>query len=167
MSNSDSGHQSVSNTSGSRFLHEYQFIPERPTGRDGMMTSLPLAHSRVCIGPESGRQGMMAPQGSILQGESLGNAFGLDGKPLANLMMMQRDTYENHPAFGPQPQILHQDAYSSAFGYEGQFGVYNNLNILHNNVLSPQSFLHGIENIPIYNEQELLNHRNKRKKVIV
>jgi hypothetical protein len=128
-----------------------------------MMTPPPLGLPRICTGPESSIHGVMVQQGSILPvNNCLGNALGLDGRPLARLMMMEGDIFENQ-AFVSQPFVLHHDAYTGAFGYEAQYGVCNNLNMYNNAVPHPAS-LCGIENIPIYNDEHLI-HVNKRSKV--
>lgn len=155
---SDSG-QNINGRSGSRLLQEYQFIPERPTGRDGMTPGNERsAHSKVFLGPENARQSLMLQSSFTRGSESLVNAFGLEGKPLnaAGGLLLQRDIYSKHIL--PQPQILHQDSFSN-FGYDGHFGGYNNLY----HILPANTPLHGSEKLPFYSDHEP-THGNKKRK---
>lgn len=145
--------------SGSRSLQEYQFIPERPTGRDGMTSTYERgANGKVFLGPENSRQGLMLQVPPVRGSESLTNAFGFEGKAVnaAGGLLLQRDMY-NTLVF-PQPQLLTQESFPH-FGFDVHLGGYSNLY----HILPPGGSLHGFQKLPIYDEQEAIGANKKRK----
>eukprot|EP00250_Pteridium_aquilinum_P007069 c16863_g2_i1 orf=1212-2663(+) len=142
--------QSVNSRSGSRSLQEYQFIPERPTGRDGMSSAYERsANQKVFLGSENSRQGLMLQSPFLRGSESLAGAFGFEGKPVnaGGGLLLQRDVYST--LVFPQPQLLRQDSFPN-FGFDGHFAGYNKMY----HILPAGSSLHGFEKLPIYDDQE-------------
>ena len=159
----DSG-QSVSTQLGLRSLQEYKFIPEKPSGRDGVASKSQerSTPSKVFLGSESSRSGFMLQRGLMQGHESHVNAFGFDEKPLnasGGNLMMQSDMH-NTFAFAQPRSSHHQDAFRS-FSYEGQFGGYNGL---YHVMPSGTSSVHGIGKHHNNSEEELM-HGNKKRKV--
>ncbi|MCO5562423.1 hypothetical protein L7F22_016051 [Adiantum nelumboides] len=147
----DSG-QYVSSRSGSALLQEYQFIPERPTGRDGMSL-------KMLQGSEPRRQGLPVQSPLVRGTESFTNAYDFEGTPVngGTGLTLQRDAH-NMIMF-PQPQLSTQDllpgiAYDAAY-----FGGYTNPYHL----LPAVSSLHGIEKLLCHDNQDTYGRIKTRK----
>lgn len=149
--------QYVSSRSGPTLLQEYQFIPERPTGRDGMISAHEKSStSKMLQGHEPSRQAL-AVQSPLLRGsESLTNAF--EGKPInaGPGLLLQRDIYNNH--MFPQPQLLPHDLLP-AIPFDPHYGGHMNPYQL----LPTMSSLRGIEKLPVYDNLELFGGNKKQK----
>ncbi|KAI5081671.1 hypothetical protein GOP47_0001414 [Adiantum capillus-veneris] len=152
--------QYVSSRSGSTLLQEYQFIPERPTGRDGMASVYEKSSNlKMLQGSDASRQGLVI-QSPLLRGsESLTNAYDYEGTP-ANAgtgLTLQRDPCNT--VMFTQPQFLTQDllpgiAFDTAH-YGGHVNPYH--------LLPTVSSLRGIEKLHSYDNQETYGGIKKRK----
>ncbi|KAH7277937.1 hypothetical protein KP509_38G016400 [Ceratopteris richardii] len=155
----ENDHRGCSSQSGSVSVQEYQFIPERPTGRDGMVSaSEKPSNAKTFQVSESLRAGLIG-QDSLSRGsENLTVPSGLGGKLASSTsgVLLQRDGYKSLGL--PHPEHLHQDILPT-LGFANHSA--SHMNPYH--LIPTLGSLHSLEKPLVFDDEEACHWSKKRK----